>query len=78
MGKSTDGRAITPYLHSWAYDQEKDKKANKYIAIYQGQKTNVCADSENEAQQLVADYFRCKHPHKIVLFTDRASAHSPF
>ena len=71
MGKSVDGMAITPYLHSWAYEQGKHKKATKYIAQFGDKKTEVHADNEREAQQLAAHYFRCKFPHKVLVMVDR-------
>ncbi len=67
MGMSTDGMAITPYLHSWAYDQEKHKKANGYIAFWKNKKTEVMADTSYEAQKLAAHYFRCKKTHEVVV-----------
>lgn len=67
MGISTDGMAITPYLHSWAYDQEAPKKANGYIAFWKGKKTEVRADTSLEAQRLAAAYFRCKKRYEITV-----------
>lgn len=57
MGVSIDGLAITPYLNSWAYDQEKHKKANGYIAFYRGKQVEVRADTSLEAQRLAAHYW---------------------
>lgn len=67
MGKSTDGMAITPYLNSWQYEQEKHKKACGYIAFYNGKQVEVRADTSLEAQKLAAAYFRCKQPYKVTV-----------
>lgn len=60
MGLSKDGLATTPYLHSWAYEQEKHKKANVYLAFYRGKQTEVWADTSLEAQRLAAHYWRVR------------------
>jgi hypothetical protein len=67
MGMSTDGMAITPYLNSWAYDREKAKKANGYIAFWKQKKVEVRADTSYEAQKLAAHYFRCKKSHEVTV-----------
>ena len=67
MGMSTDGMAITPFLHSWAYDQTAPLKANKYMAFYKNKKTDVCADTSLEAQTLAANYFRTKKRHEVTV-----------
>ena len=67
MGISTDGMAITPFLHSWAYEQTAKSKACKYQAFWKGKKTDVCADTSYEAQQLAAHYFRCKKAHDVTV-----------
>lgn len=67
MGMSTDGMAITPYLHSWAYEQEAPKKANGYIAFFKGKRTEVRADTSLEAQRLAAHYFRTKKPYEVTI-----------
>lgn len=67
MGQSTNGIAITPYLKSWAYEQEKHKKANGYIAFYKGKQVEVMADTSLEAQTLAANYFRCKKHYEVTV-----------
>ena len=67
MGLSTDGLAITPYLNSWAYDQEKHKKANGYIAFYRGKQVEVRADTSLEAQRLAAHYWRIKRQSDVTV-----------
>ena len=67
MGLSTDGLAITPYLNSWAYDQEKHKKANGYIAFYRGKQVEVRADTSLEAQRLAAHYWRVKKSFDVTV-----------
>lgn len=67
MGMSADGMAITPYLNSWAYDQEKSKKANGYIAFWKQKTVEVRADTALEAQRLAAHYFRCKKPYEVAV-----------
>ena len=67
MGISTDGLAITHYLHSWAYDQTKSTKKNGYIAFFNGKKTEVHADTSYEAQQLAAHYFRTKKTSAVTV-----------
>ena len=67
MGLSTDGLAITPYLNSWAYDQEKHKKANGYIAFYRGKQVEVRADTSLEAQRLAAHYWRVKRTSDVTV-----------
>ena len=67
MGISTDGMAITPFLHSWAYDQTAHLKTNKYMAFYKNKKTDVCADTSLEAQTLAANYFRTKKRHEVTV-----------
>lgn len=76
MGMSTDGMAITPYLHSWAYNQEAHKKANGYIAFWKGKKTEIRADTSLEAQTLAAHYFRCKKRYEVtVVLADKGATH---
>ena len=67
MGLSTDGLAITPYLNSWAYEQEKHKKANGYIAFYRGKQVEVRADTSLEAQRLAAHYWRVKRTSDVTV-----------
>ena len=67
MGMSTDGMAITPYLNSWAYEQEKSKKANRYIAFYRGKQVEVKADTSLEAQRLAAHYWRVKRSYDVTV-----------
>ena len=67
MGMSTDGLAITPYLNSWAYEQEKHKKAYGYIAFHKGKKIEVMADTSLEAQRLAAHYWRVKKPYEVTV-----------
>ena len=67
MGLSTDGLSITPYLNSWAYDQEKHKKANGYIAFYRGKQVEVRADTSLEAQRLAAHYWRVKRTSDVTV-----------
>ena len=67
MGMSTDGLAITPYLNSWAYEQEKHKKANGYIAFYRGKQVEVKADTSLEAQRLAAHYWRVKRSYDVTV-----------
>lgn len=67
MGLSTDGLAITPYLNSWAYEQEKHKKANGYIAFYRGKQVEVRADTSLEAQRLAAHYWRVKRQFEVTV-----------
>ena len=67
MGVSIDGLAITPYLNSWAYDQEKHKKANGYIAFYRGKQVEVRADTSLEAQRLAAHYWRVKRTYDVTV-----------
>ena len=81
MGMSHDGLAITPYLHSWAYDQEKHKKANGYVAFYKNRRTEVRADTSREAQLLAAHYFRVKKTHDVTVVLaekeDQPVIHTP-
>ena len=73
MGMSADGMAITPYLHSWAYDQEAPKKRFGYIAFYKNRRTEVRADTSLEAQQLAAHYFRAKRRWDVtVMLAEKA------
>ena len=67
MGMSSDGLAITPYLKSWAYEQEKHKKANRYIAFYKGKQVEVRADTSLEAQRLAAHYWRVKKTYDVTV-----------
>ena len=67
MGLSTDGLAITPYLNSWAYEQEKHKKANGYIAFYRNKQVEVRADTSLEAQRLAAHYWRVKRSFDVTV-----------
>ena len=67
MGMSTDGLAITPYLNSWAYEQEKHRKANGYIAFYRGKQVEVRADTSLEAQRLAAHYWRIKRQSDVTV-----------
>lgn len=67
MGMSTDGMAITPYLNSWAYEQEKPKKANGYLAFYRGKQVEVRADTSLEAQRLAAHYWRVKRSYDVTV-----------
>ena len=67
MGLSTDGLAITPYLNSWAYEQEKHKKANGYIAFYRNKQVEVRADTSLEAQRLAAHYWRVKRTFDVTV-----------
>lgn len=67
MGMSTDGMAITPYLNSAAYEQEKHKKANGYIAFYRGKQVEVMADTSLEAQRLAAAYWRVKKTYDVTV-----------
>lgn len=67
MGISTDGMAITPYLHSWAYEQTKSTKRNGYLAFFKGKKTEVYADTSYEAQKLAAGYFRTKQTSSVTV-----------
>ena len=67
MGLSNDGLAITPYLNSWAYEQEKHKKANGYIAFYRGKQVEVRADTSLEAQRLAAHYWRVKRSFDVTV-----------
>ena len=67
MGLSNDGLAITPYLNSWAYEQEKHKKANGYIAFYRNKQIEVRADTSLEAQRLAANYWRVKRPFDVTV-----------
>lgn len=67
MGLSTDGLAITPYLNSWAYEQEKHKKANGYIAFYRNKQVEVRADTSLEAQRLAAHYWRVKKSFDVTV-----------
>lgn len=67
MGMSSDGLAITPYLKSWAYEQEKHKKANGYIAFYKGKQVEVRADTSLEAQRLAAHYWRVKKTYDVTV-----------
>lgn len=67
MGISVDGMAITPYLHSWAYEQSKAKQKNGYIAFFKGKKTEVHADTSYEAQKLAAAYFRTKQTSSVTV-----------
>ena len=67
MGLSTDGLAITPYLNSWAYEQEKHRKANGYIAFYRGKQVEVQADTSLEAQRLAAHYWRIKRQSDVTV-----------
>ena len=67
MGLSNDGLAITPYLNSWAYEQEKHKKANGYIAFYRNKQIEVRADTSLEAQRLAAHYWRVKRPFDVTV-----------
>ena len=64
---SIDGMAITPYLHSWAYDQEKNEKKCGYVAFYKGRRTEVRADTSREAQGLAANYFRAKRQYEVTV-----------
>ena len=65
MGTSTDGLPITPYLHSWAYEQGIKTKKYGYVAFFNGRSTTVWADTSYEAQQLAAAYFRVKKAHAV-------------
>lgn len=67
MGKSTDGMAITPHLHSWAYNQEAPKKKCGYIAFYKNKRTEVRADTSLEARDLAAHYFRTKKQYEVTV-----------
>ena len=67
MGMSTDGLAITSYLNSWAYEQEKHRKANGYIAFYRGKQVEVRADTSLEAQRLAAHYWRIKRQSDVTV-----------
>ena len=67
MGMSADGMAITPYLHSWAYDQTKNTKKNGYLAFFNGKKTEIRADTSYEAQKLAAHYFRTKKTSAVTV-----------
>ena len=67
MGLSNDGLAITPYLNSWAYEQEKHKKANGYIAFYRNKQIEVRADTSLEAQRLAAHYWRVKRTFDVTV-----------
>ena len=67
MGLSIDGLAITPYLNSWAYEQEKHKKANGYIAFYRNKQVEVRADTSLEAQRLAAHYWRVKRTFDVTV-----------
>lgn len=67
MGLSTDGLAITPYLNSRAYEQEKHKKANGYIAFYRNKQVEVRADTCLEAQRLAAHYWRVKRSFDVTV-----------
>lgn len=67
MGISADGKAITPYLNSWAYEQEKHKKANGYIAFYKDKQIDVRADTALEARDLAAHYWRVKKKYEVTV-----------
>lgn len=67
MGISTDGLPITPYLHSWAYQQVAHLKTYKYWARYKNWITSFRANSDQEARQLAAGYFRIRTPNLILL-----------
>lgn len=73
MGISTDGMPITPYLHSWAYEQEDKTDKNGYVAFYNKQQTTVHAHTSYEAQKLAAAYFRTKQTSSVtVVLTEKA------
>jgi hypothetical protein len=65
MGMSIDGFPITPFLKSWAYEQQAHKKANKYVATWKNKVVELRADTEQEAIQLLTCYFRCRSPKHI-------------
>ena len=67
MGLSVDGMAITPYLHSWAYEQEAPKMKGGYIAFFKNKRTEVRADTSLEARDLAAHYFRTKKPYEVTV-----------
>ena len=67
MGVSVDGMAITPYLHSWAYEQEDKTKKNGYVAFHKGKQTTVHALTSYEAQKLAAAYFRTKQTSSVTV-----------
>lgn len=67
MGISVDGMAITPYLHSWAYEQEDKTKKNGYVAFYDKKQTTVHANTSYEAQKLAAAYFRTKKTSAVTV-----------
>lgn len=67
MGISTDGMAISPYLNSWQYDQEKHLKAHVYMAFYKGKQVEVMADTSLEAQRLAAHYWRVKKQYDVTV-----------
>lgn len=67
MGISADGLPITPYLHSWAYEQGAHKMKNGYVAFFNGKKTEVRADTSYEAQKLAAAYFRTKKQSAVIV-----------
>lgn len=67
MGISVDGMAITPYLHSWAYEQENKTNKNGYVAFYNRKQTTVHANTSYEAQKLAAAYFRTKKPSNVTV-----------
>lgn len=67
MGLSADDFVDTPYLHSWAYDQEALFKKYMFVARLKNMYTDVCADSHEEAIRLVASYFRTHDTKSIHL-----------
>lgn len=73
MGISTDGLPITPYLHSWAYEQEAKTKKKGYLAFFNGKKTEVHADTSYEAQKLAAAYFRTKKTSAVTVVLAEAN-----
>lgn len=68
MGVSVDGLAITPFLHSWAYEQQAPTKKNGYVAFFKGKRTEVRADTSYEAQKLAAHYFRTKQTSGVSVY----------
>ena len=73
MGISTDGHAITPHLHSWAYEQEDKADKNGYVAFYDRKQTTVYANTSYEAQKLAAAYFRTKKTSSVtVILAEKA------
>ena len=67
MGMSTDGFAITPFLNSWAYQQTAYTKSFCFTAHFKDRQVEVRADSQLEALELAASYFRTHNRKQITL-----------